>query len=264
MGCCQQHKSRISIIKPNGSIYSSSTIDVNKFLESFQKPSHNLLLSYYASNSKMSSAFKSFFEVIFAHDEDQITEIDLNFVPFGSDGIYHFQMMSQYFSCIKILKLSNIEILNVHIKRLSHSIEQMSDLEVLEIEGNKITAEGIQHLTPFKYLNKLKELYVGRNDIGAVGMRHLCSNLQNSENLEILSLKGNIIEDDGIVNLSKIVQRFPKLRVLNVCENSITDIGAKIIAKNFLTLEYLDLSRNNLNTHKFQFLLERNKLQFKL
>ncbi|CAG9331122.1 unnamed protein product [Blepharisma stoltei] len=258
MGCCQQHKSKTRVIKPKVSALSVSTADENQYLDSPIKPNSKLLLSYYASNSKMPSSFKSIFEAIFVHEEIDMDEINLNFVSFGLDGVYHFEMITSYFTHIKILKLSNIEIMNVHVKRLSHSIAQMINLEVLGVEGNRFSADGIQQLNPFKHLKKLKELYLDRNNIKSYGMKYLCENLAKLEGLEVLSLKQNLIEDEGIFTLGKIWCYLPNLKALDACENMISDIGAKYIAKNFFSLKYLDLSRNSIDL-KLKFLFEANQ-----
>ncbi|HLO54437.1 MAG TPA: TIR domain-containing protein [Saprospiraceae bacterium] len=118
------------------------------------------------------------------------------------------------------------------------SLKEKRLLEILHINGNQITSNGIKHIVR---LNNLKELLLHNNLLGDIGVQLISTYFRR---LTKLNLSKNELSDEGV---TKFTKELLELRHLDLSENSITENGVIEFAKYFKNLIYLDLSDNKID-----------------
>ena len=140
------------------------------------------------------------------------------------EGILDFDLSGnnlQSLGCIEIAKL---------LPGNEHN-QGFCELKRLNLSFNKITAEGVKHLSTaltHTYCN-LNSLNLGKNKITAEGVEHLCTALTHVNcKLNILNLDKNNITDEGVEHLcTALTHANCKLSILNLDKNKITAEGVK-------------------------------------
>ncbi len=121
----------------------------------------------------------------------------------------------------------------------------LGQLTYLNVRSNDVGPDAGPHLGRAALLSNLAELNLGNNDLGPDAVVGLCQKL--SPALWSLSLDGNAMQDAGAEALAAATQ-VKKLATLNITYNQLTARGAKAIAaaKQFTSLAELDLGANEL------------------
>jgi Ran GTPase-activating protein (RanGAP) involved in mRNA processing and transport len=116
---------------------------------------------------------------------------------------------SQWHHACKLreLRLNNMMLTDLHIKKLSPYLADFPTLETLQLTDNKITDTGV---------------YI------------LSQHLRSIKTLTELCLDGNSFKANGAVALAKAVKKLPLLMVLSVSHNNIGDYGAYAISEALL------------------------------
>ena len=108
-------------------------------------------------------------------------------------------------------------------------IMQSSVLETLYLATNKLTlADG--KLTNAIANGTIKTLYLGFNNIGVEGAKHLADALKVNKTLEKIDLRWNNISDEGLKHLADALKDNDTLQVIDLHRNNIGDEGAKHLA----------------------------------
>jgi hypothetical protein len=180
--------------------------------------------------------------------------------------------------------LTSLEKLNLSSNKLSgegvNVIESLNNLIELNLSYNNIDARGISSITrlpKLKILNlgvchleedvegldklaNIEELCLGDNGIGPEGAKQI----SKLEGLEVLDLFSNFIREEGAIAISKLenlrelylttndimdkgaiaVAKLKKVKKLSVDDNQIGNRGAKVLLKNALQYDQLDLCNN--------------------
>lgn len=111
MGCSPYNRRSNNISYRKNSVVEINSSLIERSCEtSCIAPNRKLLLDYYANENSMNKKIKSLFEVIFAKEELEITQIDLSFITLDIREIYHLQVILQSFQNLMILKLNYTKI----------------------------------------------------------------------------------------------------------------------------------------------------------
>jgi hypothetical protein len=113
-------------------------------------------------------------------------------------------------------------------------LEGLARLDLLHLDGAKITDAGLKHL---EGLTRLKSLWLSRTQVTDRGLQ----SLKKLPQLERLSLNGDNISDVGVENLKALGQ----LEHLSLNATRITDGGLKRL-KELTRLEYLSLNETSI------------------
>ena len=228
-----------------------------------EDPNCELLLAYYASESSMNKKIKALYETIFAHEELDISQIDLSYMKFDVKCSYHLKIIFHYFINLQDLKLSKIGLNYKNLKRLSRGFPVFTMLLNLNLEGNRLDYQGIALISQyFKHWNKLKVLNLSHNCLDSDAFEFLGNTLCFLKELKELQLNGNYAKDEGAIGLQPGIKNCNKLSVLGLASNNITYDGAKYILCLSGSLEKLDFSNNHISRGlAFLFISKYSKLE---
>ncbi|CAG9325419.1 unnamed protein product [Blepharisma stoltei] len=229
-------------------------------LATTNKPNRRLLLDYYANEStKMPDEIKKYYEAIFAQEELEVPDIDLEHVSFDLKSIYNFKLILNFFQNIRILNLGYTNITSSDLKRIYKPIESLGLLETLSLKNNKIDPSGGEYLYKIiKHLFNLKNLYLHNNQLGCEGLIKFCGGLQNLSKLEKLTLDNNNIQNEGGFKLLESISNLKELACIGLSENELTsEIGKTLVeaVKNFPKLTVLRLESTKLHP-KYLMIIE--------
>ena len=157
------------------------------------------------------------------------------------EGILYFDLNDnnlQSLGCIEIAKL---------LPGNQHNYG-FCELRRLNLGGNNITDEGIEHLsTALTHTNcKLSSLYLAANQITDEGVKHLSAALTHTNcKLKSLDLSRNNMTDEGVKHLcTALTHTKCKLNSLNLGYNKITDEAVKHLST---ALTHTNCKLNSLN-----------------
>ncbi|CAH3119463.1 unnamed protein product [Porites lobata] len=141
---------------------------------------------------------------------------------------------NQGFCELERLDLGNNKITDEGVKHLSTALTQTNcTLNSLNLGANNITDEGVKHLsTALTQTNcTLNSLNLWENNITDEGVKHLSTALTHTNcTLNTLNLKRNNITDEGVKHLSTVLTNTNcTLNSLNLVYNNITDIGKNLV-----------------------------------
>lgn len=164
---------------------------------------------------------------------------------YESDALY----LSEYFknnSVLTHLDLENNNIENDVFIELLDSLKNNSVLTHLNVKNNKIGILGIKFLSSFlEKNNSLYSLNLSYNYVNSE-IYSLVEALKKNNSLKVLNLEHTLLELDGIIKLSEVLQ-FNNLIFLNLARNDISDYEISFLAnalKLNTSLNYLILSNN--------------------
>ena len=134
-------------------------------------------------------------------------------------------------------------------------LQHSSKLESLDASGFdwfKLQSEGAAALVLPSYgatLLNIRHIQLNYLNIGDKGVKKL-SQLQDSIFLEVLSLRGNGISDDGVSTIADLMKALPRLRRVYLDGNHIGDKGVKKLSQvlqDSISLHTLSLKRNGIS-----------------
>ena len=144
---------------------------------------------------------------------------------------------------------------------LNQIMNQMRHLVILDISGNAIGSQGIEHLSEsLKYCHELVELNVSRTSIDSHGVVLLSESLQRCSRLMKLDISRNNIGTQGMLSLANTLVKYcNNLQELDLSENKITSDGVPAIVyvmTNCCRLKELCLSHNEIGIEGAASLVE--------
>ena len=163
------------------------------------------------------------------------------------------QMLSTLSNRASDTNLSKIQALHIdkkikNVTEFCEKLKMMKGLKTLNVEDNRIGAEGIKKLVEaLPHLKHLERIYVGNNKIGAEGIKKLAEALPHLKNLQKLDVSGNHIGDVGIKKLAEALPHLKHLDTLYVSGNHIGEEGATTLAEALPHLKHLETLRINRN-----------------
>jgi Ran GTPase-activating protein (RanGAP) involved in mRNA processing and transport len=227
-----------------------------------ERPNCELLLAYYASEASMNKKIKILYEAIFAHEEREINEINLNYMKFDVKSGYHLKIILYFFTGLEILKLSKVYLNSEDLKRLSRGLSVFNKLNTLHLDGNKLDIQGVNIITHlFKSWPRLKSLNLGDNSLGSDCFEVIAKNLHLLTELTDLNLSYNASYDEGAIALNYGIPSCKNLKFLGLASNFITCFGMKNVVLASNNLEKIDFSKNNITPEvAFLFTSKYNKI----
>ena len=126
------------------------------------------------------------------------------------------------------LAVASCELSDRGLKRLCERLE--TQLGILELDRNDLTAESAQHIAANRYVRRLQRLSIGGTNIGVAGLKHLVA----SENLHLLSHLGlddlGLVGAEGIVPIVESPSHFGQLSSLSLARNKLLEEGGRALA----------------------------------
>ena len=179
---------------------------------------------------------------------------DFSKCDLNDDNISIFNEFINFFPNVRNIDLSlNQNITNKGFILLSDGLKNLMNLSKINLSSNCLNDEGLKSV--FKFMDKESRIHyidLSWNDITEEGFSFLCKHVTNN-NLKIkeINVCGNQINDDGFKALLEEVKigSFNYLRKINFSNNLLGDDSMFIFFgqfKNFVNLEYIDLSYNNI------------------
>ncbi|CAF1010907.1 unnamed protein product [Adineta ricciae] len=157
------------------------------------------------------------------------------------------QFSTQHFFPQQQLASSSTPIIHIYTQLLQ---VPSKTLTTLNLSGNRIGAEGAQHIAYALRMNTtLTTLNLSGNRIGAEGAQHIADALRTNTTLTTLNLHQNGIGDEGAQHLADTLRTKTRLTTLNLSWNEIGDEGAQHLADTLrtnTTLTTLNLNQNGI------------------
>jgi Ran GTPase-activating protein (RanGAP) involved in mRNA processing and transport len=134
-------------------------------------------------------------------------------------------------------------------KLLARELATNTTLKQLDLSGNRFNDDGAVALATAVATNKsLTGLRLYLNGIGDVGLSALADSLMQNESLERFVVQRNGLSSSIVLaSFANVLKINRGLKELDLCRNSIDDVGTTILADGLkvnTTLTYLDLSFN--------------------
>ena len=226
-----------------------------QFEKSFEKvknhsenPNCELLLAYYASEQSMNKKIKALYEIIFAHEEQDIYEINLGYINFDVKCTYHLKIILHFFINIQGLKLSKVGLNSKNLKRISRSLPAFTRLMHLSIDGNRFDPQGITTLTfYFKYWKRLLSIDLSDNGLDPYCFEIIGNSLHHLKELQILKLNFNYSKDEGVISLKEGISLCTNLEILELASNSISYDGIRSLLDTSNSLKTINFSNNHIS-----------------
>ena len=213
-----------------------------------ESPNCELLLAYYASESSMNKKIKALYETIFAHEEQEVYEINLSYMNLDVKCTYHVKIILHFFINLQDLRLSRIGLNSKNLKRLSRSLPIFTKLCYLHLDGNRFETQGISVISScFKFWPRLIVLNLSDNNLSSECFEMIAENLVHLQALNELMLNSNYGRDNGAFALQGALASCERLQILGIASNSITYHGIKSIFTAESWLQTIDISNNHIS-----------------
>ena len=127
----------------------------------------------------------------------------------------------------------------------------------LDLSSNKITAQGVVHLSGMLSQSNISTFVLNSNQVGSKGAKVIAAAIRSNANLNVLGLCDNDIGDEGAVNISQVAKTHPSLEALLLEDNDIGDRGLMAIAdayRNNSRLGMVEISWNVISMPTMQIL----------
>jgi Ran GTPase-activating protein (RanGAP) involved in mRNA processing and transport len=152
--------------------------------------------------------------------------------------------------CLQRLEIQGNKVSDDGMASLDFLLDSPS-LAFLQLGANQISGSGILMAVPSLSINSsLKALHLNGNCIGSEGAFALCGALKGNSSLEVLGLGGSLIGDVGAVAVADLLgSRGNSIAHLNLWDNNISSIGAKALARSFeisTSISFVDLWNNRI------------------
>lgn len=171
----------------------------------------------------------------------RLTRLTLSRNRFGAEGVRALASALAG-SCITELNLSWVDGGDDGLCALARVLPQTEHLQILYYQGNGATKHGTLALAKSLGGSRLTRLMLSYNPLSAQGIEALAIGLPSSCIIS-LGLEKTGMGDDGLVNLSCVLQRTPTLEDLDLRENDIGHIGAAALCR---VLDRTRITRLNL------------------
>ena len=128
-----------------------------------------------------------------------------------------------------VMNQSDVEIGNRGIEALAHSFNYVPRVEILVIRGYSIDGEGMKALVG-RLPTSLKKVQISSTSMGDIGTLAVLNAAKHLPKLEILILPQNEISDLGVAALSCLMSSAQNLKMVDFSNNNIGDLGAFTLA----------------------------------
>ena len=130
---------------------------------------------------------------------EHLEELDISNNAFGDDGIQHLALVLRVNQCLKRLYLAACSLTSLSAS-LSEALATNTQLEELNVSGNALQDDGIQHLAHALQSNQhLKKLDVGSCNLSDNRFRYLACAIQNNNILNSLSVHNPYNETKNLI-----------------------------------------------------------------
>ncbi|XP_078390081.1 NACHT, LRR and PYD domains-containing protein 3-like [Cetorhinus maximus] len=130
---------------------------------------------------------------------------------------------------VETFKFCGLRLTPIDCVVLSHVIGLCNTIKHLNLENCFIQYEGLQRLGPVLY--KCRELRLGRNKLGDMGVKLLSEALRNPDcKIQKLELKSNALTDACAEDLASALGTNQSLAILSLSNNKLGDSGVKLLS----------------------------------
>ena len=161
---------------------------------------------------------------------------------------------------LRILDMSNIEIVDKIIKDLIPYLKNLNLINYINISLNNLSHKSLEYLEEIISLQPfLEHIILDQNAFGNEGIISLSKGLKKVDNLKSFSAFFNQIKTDGIDKLSNEIKRYKNLYYLNLSTNYIfyEEIDELVSAIKYMNnLIELNLSNNQISSEGLCFIGE--------
>ena len=167
---------------------------------------------------------------------------------FNDNQLINVVVAIQFLTKLTKLCFKNNILTNNIAKRLSYSLQYLNSLERLNLEGCKVSLEGMYFVCQtIKKMLILKSMNLNKNCLNS--NEFLLRSIENLTLLEKLSMSNVGLGDEGVKIISTFIKKLKCLQLLDISHNEITDIGISDICDQFpfmIDLKELNISINRI------------------
>ena len=146
-------------------------------------------------------------------------------------GTIKIAISLQKISTLKVLDLDNNNITEQAAKQLSIAIKKNTSLENLWLNGNHLRSSVVMVVNALKKVSTLKELNINDNKSRSKELAPaIASVVTKNKLIQKLLLKGNGLDDDGMILIAQSLCRLSSLKVYNLQDNNVTERSAEALA----------------------------------
>ncbi|CCW64103.1 unnamed protein product [Phytomonas sp. EM1] len=159
-------------------------------------------------------------------------EIRLRFNNIGKDGCDGLASVVNISPCIRMLDVRGNELVAADVRKLFKAIGASTTVTHLNVCRNKLSEEGAEMAARFLEKNTyLQFLDFSANDLGSSGAEHIATLLSNpTSTLRVVLLYGNCLGEVGMQRVCAAMQTNKEVVQLNLGCNNATDAAAGSIA----------------------------------
>jgi uncharacterized protein (TIGR02996 family) len=154
---------------------------------------------------------------------EHLTTLDISKTNIGPEGLSAILGSAHAPKQLERLAVAKLKLKKSHLPELAES-STLSNLRVLDLDSNRIGAEGIQALAGSKRLRSLQALHLRNCWIADEGVGHLVASPLMAQ-LQDLNLRSNNLTDDAARTLGQSPHARGLVK-LNINNNGITQAGA--------------------------------------
>jgi Ran GTPase-activating protein (RanGAP) involved in mRNA processing and transport len=213
---------------------------------------HTLHLGHIALSREQSAALSAGLRTI--TDEGQFKQLSMSRITFAEDAIAELASGLQNNSSIQTLAVTSCNLTDAQIAQLVQGMVNHSSLKVLRLFGNQGHTQALMALVKLLSSTKLESLDFHHQSWQQGGLQSqikiLAAGLKGNQHIKRLNLSSNILVDEDLSSLSKILWTCPRLEELDLDLNNITNRGLETFASQNIpgSLKRLRLSGNHLTT----------------
>ena len=211
----------------------------------------NLEHLYICGNDQITKVGLKALSLLFQSKKFCLQSLDISSTGIDNEGMITLATGLAALHSLKYLDLAHNNIDDEGLEALAACLSNIKKLETLDLSDNgSFSAIGLRCLSDVIpiFLN-LKVLFLSNNAINDEGLQALAVGLRKHPTLERLSLSMNAIGSEGLRALA--AAELSSLRFLYLSDNAINDEALGVLVEgfeNFVSLETLDLSNNNMIT----------------
>jgi Ran GTPase-activating protein (RanGAP) involved in mRNA processing and transport len=212
---------------------------------------HTLHLGHIALSREQSAALSDGLRTMDESQSCQFKQLSMSRITFAEDAIAELASGLQNNSSIQTLAVTSCNLTDVQVAQLVQGMVNHSSLKVLRLFGNQGRTHALVALVKLLSSTKLESLDFHHQSWQEGGLQAqvkiLAAGLKGNQHIKRLNLSSNILVDEDLSSLSKILWTCPRLEELDLDLNNITNRGLETFASQNIpgSLRRLRLSGND-------------------
>lgn len=200
-----------------------------------------------------------------------ITKIIIGQNTYDEDSLSQFANIIQECQNISIADFSSVlpsDEFPEHLEILNSTLLCLRNIYEVDLSNNSLTEYSIDTLSFLFHSSRLKSIKLNDNLLGVEGAMKLAEAFRNSElELHVFCAERNLLEDQGVLELSQAFSKMKSLRQISLSENRLGKEGIVLLCNSLLLnpeMQVLDLDHSYFNEEAAHIALESmlQNLQF--